>query len=134
MTVARFVLSAVMVGIGLLHFFADELFVQIVPPAFPAPYALVWISGVVEIALGLALLFPRTRRFAGFGLVALYVAVFPANIYMAVANVQLHGLPAWAEQPSQTALWLRLPFQVAFIVWALWAAEIIGGRRRVNPS
>lgn len=131
--VLRYVLSAVMVGVGLLHFVADDIFVQIVPPAFPAPYALVWISGVIEVALGIALLFPRTRRAAGFALVALYVAVFPANIYMALANVQLRGLPAWADQPSVTALWMRLPFQLVFIAWALWVAEIVGSRR-VNAA
>lgn len=124
MALARYILSVLMVGIGLLHFVVDDIFVQIVPPAFPAPYALVWISGVIEIALGLGILFERTRRLAGFGLVALYIAVFPANIYMAVSNVQIQGLPAWAVQPSPTALWLRLPFQIALILWALWVAEI----------
>jgi uncharacterized membrane protein len=122
-----------MVSIGLLHFVVDDIFVQIVPPAFPAPYALVWISGVIEVALGIALLFPRTRRAAGFALVALYVAVFPANIYMALANVQIRGLPSWADQPSSTALWVRLPFQLVLIVWALWVAEIVGSRR-VNAA
>jgi uncharacterized membrane protein len=125
----RYLLSAMMTGIGLLHFVVDDIFVQIIPPSFPAPYVLVWVSGVIEVALGVALLMPRTRRAAGFGLVALYIAVFPANIYMAVANVQLHGLPAWAEQPPQTALWARLPFQLVLIAWALWVAEIVRARR-----
>jgi uncharacterized membrane protein len=122
-----------MVGIGVLHFPADHLFVQIVPPMFPAPHVLVWVSGVIEIALGVALLVPRTRRLAGFGLVVLYVAVFPANIYMAVANLQVHGLPAWLPQPSAGALWARLPLQLVFIAWALYAAEI-WPRRGLHPS
>lgn len=120
----RAALVFVMVGIGVLHFVADDLFVQIVPPAFPDPYLLVWISGLIEIVLGISLLVPRIRRPAGFGLVALYVAVFPANIYMAVANLQVRGLPRWLPQPSAGALWARLPLQLVFIVWALRASEI----------
>jgi uncharacterized membrane protein len=120
----RFVLSAVMLSIGALHFLADDLFAQIVPPALPAPYVLVWLSGLIEMLLGIGILFVRTRRLAGFGLVLLYLAVFPANIYMAVANVQMRGLPSWLSQPSPAALWMRLPFQLAFIGWALWVGEI----------
>ncbi|HMJ13824.1 MAG TPA: hypothetical protein VK524_20545 [Polyangiaceae bacterium] len=113
-----------MIGIGLLHFVADDLFAQIVPPFFPARYALVWISGIIEVALGIGILFARTRRRAGFGLVALYIAVFPANIYMAVSDLHIHGLPAGMDQPPAIALWLRLPFQIVFILWGLWVAEI----------
>ena len=120
----RVVLGLGMCVIGVTHFTADHLFVQIVPPVLPAPYVLVWLSGVVEIALGCALQIPKTRRLAGFGLVALYVAVFPANVYMTLANVQVHGLPSYLPQPSPLARWLRLPLQCAFIVGALWAAEI----------
>jgi uncharacterized membrane protein len=122
--VVRIALGVAMCAIGVTHFTADYIFVQIVPPVFPAPYALVWVSGVAEIALGCALQFQRTRRLAGFGLVALYVAVFPANIYMTLANVQVKDLPSFLPQPSPLALWLRLPLQFAFIAAALWAAEI----------
>ena len=122
--VFRMTLGLGMCAIGVTHFTADYLFVQIVPPMLPAPYVLVWLSGVVEIALGCALQIPKTRRLAGFGLVALYVSVFPANIYMTLANVQVHGLPSYLPQPSPLALWLRLPLQFAFIAGALWAAEI----------
>lgn len=121
--VFRYALVAVMVAIGVLHFAAADLFAQIVPPALPAPYVLVWLSGIIEIALGFALLPARTRRLAGYGLVALYVAVFPANLYMALSNVQVHGLPSWIAQPSPTALFLRLPFQIVFIAWALWVSR-----------
>jgi uncharacterized membrane protein len=97
--------------------------VQIVPKALPWPMGLVWLSGVFEILLGLALIPTATRRLAGYGLVALYLAVFPANIYMAMANVQVQGLPSWATQPSPLALWLRLPLQLVFIGWALWVSK-----------
>jgi uncharacterized membrane protein len=119
----RWLLSFVMLSVGVLHFVASSFFVQIVPPQLPAPTFLVWLSGICEMSLGLLLLAERTRRWAGYGLVALYVAVFPANIYMAVSNVQLHGMPAWFEQPSPLALWLRLPFQLMFIAWALWVSR-----------
>lgn len=108
-----------MVVLGVLHFVAVDAFAQIIPPAFPYPRALVWISGVFEILLGLALIPEKTRRRAGFGLVALYIAVFPANVYMAVANVHIRDMP-----PAPPALlWGRLPFQLVFIAWALWVSR-----------
>jgi uncharacterized membrane protein len=130
----RIVLGVAMCAVGVTHFTADYLFVQIVPPVFPAPYVLVWLSGVAEITLGSALQFPRTRRLAGFGLVALYVAVFPANIYMTLANVQVKELPSFLSQPSPLALWLRLPLQFAFIAAALWAAEIWPSLKRAGVT
>lgn len=119
----RLALSIAMVSVGALHFSAERFFVQIVPPQLPAAQLLVWISGVLEIALGLLLWPARTRRWAGYALVALYIAVFPANIYMAVANVQLRDMPEWFTQPSPLALWLRLPLQLVFIAWALWVSK-----------
>ena len=112
-------MTGFMVVLGVLHFVADDAFAQVIPPQLPWPYALVWISGVFEILLGLALIPERTRRLAGWGLVALYIAVFPANVYMAVANVHVRDMP-----PAPPALlWARLPFQFLFIAWALWVSK-----------
>src|SRR5262245_49269352 len=102
-----------MVVVGVLHFTDPTPFVRIVPQELPAPGALVAISGVAEIALGFAIQISheRFRRLAVVGLVALYVAVFPANINMAVRHIDLnpeHSLSAWAS-------WARLPFQLLFI-------------------
>ena len=97
---------------GILHFVNPEPFLRIVPPILPWPGALVFISGVAEIAGSIGLLFRRTRRVAAYGLVLLLVAVFPANIYMAVVNIPFPGI---AGQPW--AQWFRLPLQVVFIVW-----------------
>jgi uncharacterized membrane protein len=108
-----------MIGVGAMHFVAADAFAQIVPPQLPWPYALVWISGVIEILLGLALIPESTRRLAGWGLVALYVAVFPANVYMAVANVHIRDL---APLPP-AVLWGRLPLQILFIAQALWVSK-----------
>lgn len=114
----RVVLALAMVAIGVMHFVAPEPFIKIVPAWLPAARALVLVSGFFEIAGGVGLLIPRTRRLASLGLVALYLAVFPANINMAVNHIQLGDapMPAWAP-------WVRLPFQLLFIAWAYWAGR-----------
>ena len=88
------------------------------PPAWlPAPRLLVWISGVCEIVLGALVLVPRARKLAGYGLVALYLAVFPANVNM-VLHPELGGtVPLWA-------LWVRLPLQLVIILLAARLTEI----------
>ncbi|MEM6592236.1 MAG: DoxX family protein [Cyanobacteria bacterium P01_C01_bin.73] len=111
----KLVLAVMMVTIGILHFVDPDPFVQIVPPFLPAPLALVYISGALEIALGLILLIPQLQTWAAWGLIALFIAVFPANIYMAVANVQVNGLPN-----NPLLYWLRLPLQAVLIAWAYW--------------
>jgi uncharacterized membrane protein len=118
-----------MATVGALHFAAPDGFVRIVPAWLPAPLGLVYASGLFEILGGLGLLVPRTRRAASLGLVALYVAVFPANVNMAVNRIALdgvHQLPVWA-------LWLRLPFQALFIAWALWAGREAPASRLRTP-
>lgn len=106
------------VAIGVLHFTHADLFVAIMPPALPWHLELVWLSGVFEILGGVGLLVPFSRRFAGWGLLALLVAVFPANIHMAVNEVYL---PVdWLNQ-TPAGLWLRLPFQFVFAA-AVWFA------------
>ena len=103
-----------MIAIGTTHFTNPEPFVRIIPAWLPAPLWLVWISGVFEIAGGIGVVIPRTRRIAVWGLIALYVAVFPANLNMAIHEIQLNPqdpIPVWA-------MWLRLPFQILFIAWA----------------
>ncbi len=114
--VLRVVLAVAMIAIGVDHFINPDFFVRIVPRALPAPLLLVHISGVCEILGGAGLLVPPVRRAAGVGLVLLYVAVFPANVNM-VVHPELGGsIPSWA-------LWARLPLQLVFIAWALWASR-----------
>ena len=114
----RIFVAVAMTAVGVLHFVRPAGFVAIVPRALPYPYALVLISGAFEILFGLGLLVPRARRLSSIGLVALYIAVFPANINMAVHHLDLDGkpVPTWA-------LWLRLPFQFVFIALALWVGR-----------
>ena len=116
---ALLLLSLSFVGIGALHFVRPDTFEAIVPPWLPAARLLVYVSGVCEILGGLGILLPATRRSAGWGLVALLVAVFPANLHMALEAEHFAatmGTPAWA-------LYLRLPFQLVFIGWALYATR-----------
>lgn len=115
----RLLLAVAMALIGLAHFIAPAPFLAIVPAFLPAPLLLVHLSGAAEIALGLGLLPRRTRRLAGLGLVALYVAVFPANLNQAINQIAIdpaHPIDAWK-------LWLRLPFQILFIAWALYVSR-----------
>jgi uncharacterized membrane protein len=129
---ARLLLAALMLGMGILHFTKDDLFAAVVPDYLPAHLLLVYLSGVAEIALGLMLCLPRTRVLAAWGLVALYVAVFPANVHMA-----LHPdlpLPGASFHPSPLALWLRLPFQLVFIYWAYRYTRPPKVRASAQPS
>ena len=102
---------------GVLHFVVPELYVQIVPPIFPAPLALVYLSGVAEIAVGVGVLLPRTRRYAAWATIALLVAIFPANVYMATHGVVVEGMPGGGD-PSGLVRWGRLPLQGVLLLWA----------------
>ena len=112
--IVRGVVAIAMVGVGVLHFTRAHWFAQIVPPFLPAPVWLVWISGVFEILGGVGVLIPRTRAWAGIGLVLLYLAVFPANIYMAIEPIAVDGVV-----PERWLVWARLPFQPLFM-WIAW--------------
>lgn len=102
---------------GLGHFVRPEFYLSIMPPWMPAPLALVYISGVFEILGGLGVLPVATRRWAGYGLAALLVAVLPANIHMAV------NPDSFAQLAPKWGLYLRLPLQMLLIAWALWATS-----------
>jgi uncharacterized membrane protein len=128
-TVLRWVLTVFMTVAGLNHFLAPAPYVAMMPAALPAPLALVYISGVAEILGGLGLILPATRRLAAWGLIALFIAIFPANINMAVNHLPLGDrvLPTWA-------LWARLPLQFVLMAWAYWytrPADRAGSLRRI---
>ncbi|KIG12659.1 hypothetical protein DB30_01147 [Enhygromyxa salina] len=115
--VFRTLLGVLMVLAGAMHFLNPELYLAMMPDYLPLHAAAVYVSGVVEIALGIALFVPKTRALAGWGLIALYLAVLPANIWMATEGVQPPGL-----EMSPTAAWLRLPIQGVLMFWA-WAVS-----------
>lgn len=117
MTRSRALLSAFFVGSGVNHFLIPRAYQTIVPPSMRKDAArLVTISGVAEIAGGVGVLLPRTRRLSGLGLVALLAAVFPANLYMARTPEGFRRIPRWA-------LYARLPLQPLMMRWA-WRASV----------
>ena len=114
---SRRVLAGVFVFAGMMHFVIPASYVGIMPPWLPWHRGLVYLSGVLEIAGGVGLLIPRTRRAAGIGLVLLLIAVWPANLQM-VLQARAADKPPWHE----ALLWLRLPLQLLLIWWA-WRAS-----------
>ena len=111
------IMSIFYVGVGVKHFTNPMWFVKIVPPILPYKLSLVYISGFFEILFGTMLLFPYTRYVAAWGLIMLLIAVFPANIYLAMTNgAALNTTPLIA--------WGRLPFQFVFIGIAYWHSTV----------
>ena len=108
---SRYALALLFIAAGIWHFVHPATYLAIMPPPLPQPLLLVYLSGFFEVLGGAGLLFARTRRWAGWGLLALLVAVFPANVYMALAHEQL-GIPGWVA-------WGRLPLQVP-LLWWVW--------------
>lgn len=110
----RLLLALLFVIAGVLHFTHTEFYFTVMPPYLPHPHALIIISGVCEIIGGVALFIPKLRRLAGYGLIALLLAVFPANVQMLLDNSQ-----AGAQEFQSFLLWLRLPFQFV-LIWLVW--------------
>jgi uncharacterized membrane protein len=130
---SRAALAALFVGAGALHFIFPGAYEAVMPPYLPLHRELVLLSGALEALGGLGLLYPspRARRAAGWGLAALLVAIFPANMHMAMNEVQVGSL-----RSGSLAWWLRLPFQPLLIWWVLWATREAGARRgaAVEPA
>lgn len=112
--IARWALAVFFVAAGVNHFITPEIYLGMMPAWVPSPRAANAISGVAEILGGLGVLLPATRRWAGWGLLALLVAIFPANVHVALEG----KMPGTSFSP--TVLWLRLPFQVLFAAWVWW--------------
>ncbi|MBU6119782.1 DoxX family protein [Hymenobacter siberiensis] len=108
---SRYALALLFTLAGIWHFVHPATYLAIMPPMLPVPLALVYLSGFFEMLGGLGLLPARTRRLAGGGLLALLVAVFPANVHMALIHEQLH-IPGWLA-------WGRLPLQLP-LLWWVW--------------
>jgi uncharacterized membrane protein len=123
---ARLGMSAAMIVAGIAHWVRPLPFIQHLPPWVPMPEFLIFATGVAEVVLGVALLLPQPWRWrAGMALAAYLVAVFPGNLYVALADVDVDG------QPGGIYPWLRLPLQLLFIAWALWSTRPEGrGERR----
>jgi uncharacterized membrane protein len=112
---SRWSLAAFFVGAGVNHFVMPRPYEQIVPPQLKGnAKLLVQVSGVAELAGGVGVLLPATRRLSGLALIALLAAVFPANVYMAREPRHFRKIPRWA-------LYARLPLQPLMMLWA-WRA------------
>jgi uncharacterized membrane protein len=109
----RWVYGVLFALAGANHFAHTDFYVGIMPPYLPWHLALVYVSGVCEMALGIALLFRRTERLAAWGMIALIIAVTPANLHMAV-HAELY------PQFSAAALQVRLALQLVLLAWAWW--------------
>ena len=119
-TAARLLLALIFVAAGVMHWRAPDTYLKIMPSYLPFPLALIYLSGVAQIAGGVGVLPRTTRKWAAYGLIALLIAIFPANISMALNGTQQVGIdvPHWMW-------WARLPFQAVFIWW-VWFAALSG--------
>lgn len=114
--VLLWVMAAFYVLGGFNHLMNPDFYLAIMPPKLPNPEWLNVLSGLAEIVLGVYVLEPRVRALAAWGIIALLVAVFPANLYVTLENVGTGG----PGTGNEVLNWIRLPFQALFIVWAWW--------------
>lgn len=116
---ARIAMALAFVVAGVSHFVTPTPFVQHLPTWVPYRHALIYLTGALEVAGGVALLVAgRARPLVALGLALYLVVVFPANVYVAVADVAVEG------QPGGWYQWARLPLQALFIAWVLWSASV----------
>lgn len=125
--VFRALLGAFFIVAGINHFRDPSPYMGMMPPYLPRPELLIMISGVAEVLGGFGVLAPRFRRSAGWGLILLLLAVFPANVQVALHGWPGVDLPRWV-------LWARLPFQIAFIAWVYWTCLSFESRRENSPG
>ncbi|MCW4470550.1 DoxX family protein [Flavobacterium sp. MFBS3-15] len=106
-----YLMASLYILAGINHFRVPRMYVRMIPPAFPAPKTLNYISGAAEILLGVLLCIPEFTALAAWGIIALLIAVFPANVYMLMNEKAGMGISGWI-------LLLRLPLQLALLYWA----------------
>ncbi|MCC5614623.1 DoxX family protein [Nostoc sp. CHAB 5836] len=125
--ILRVVLAISIIVVGVTHFVVPEEYVKIVPPQLPYPLELVYLSGFYEILGGIGLLVPPVSQAAAWGLLALFIAVYPANINMAVNLIKIEHIPnsPWVHV-------VRLPFQAVLIAWAWWYTKSSVGEKRAS--
>lgn len=114
--ISVYLMAVLYIAAGINHFRSADFYYKIMPPYLPYPYAIIYISGFCESALGILLLFNKTRRFAAFGIIALLIAVFPANIQMLINYIHENNPRLWIAI-------VRLPLQIPLILWAWWIAK-----------
>lgn len=115
-----YLLAGLLASAGVTHFVVPDFYERMIPAALPGPRALVYGSGVAELACAGLVAHPRTRRFGAWTSAALFVAVFPANVQMAL---DARDDPAARIAGSTALSWARLPLQVPLVVWAVSVAR-----------
>jgi uncharacterized membrane protein len=115
-TMGKVVLGLAFIMAGVNHFWNPKWYRAIIPSYLPNHALLVELSGYAEILLGVMVFVPRWATVTRWGLIALLLAVFPANIHMALHAERYPQIPSWL-------LWARLPFQVVFTLWVWWAVR-----------
>jgi len=117
--ISIFIMSFFYVRVGVKHFIDPAWFIQIMPPYLPWHHQLVYLSGLFEIVLGFMLIIPKTRQIAADGLILLLIAVYPANLYLALNQLpqDMMGISSFA------ASWVRLPIQFIFLGLAYWHSK-----------
>ena len=113
-----YILSLLYIIVGCKHLIHPEFFTAIVPPFFIYKKEIVLISGVLEIILGLSLLFKETRKIGSWGIILLLISIFPANIYLYISEI-----PRQELNISRTQALIRMPFQIPLIILAYWHSQ-----------
>jgi uncharacterized membrane protein len=114
--VLLYVMAAFYIFAGVMHFLRPEFYRPMMPPYLPWHDFLIFLSGVAEVGLGAAVLVPSIRKPAAWGIILLLIAIFPANVHIALYNVPVFNNPEGAGLLN----WVRLPFQAVLILWAWW--------------
>ena len=125
-TFSKYLLALSLVVTGSLHILRPDFYLKIMPPYMPWPLELVYLSGAIGLLLGLFLLVPRCSRWAAWGIIALLIAVFPANLYLYQHQEIMPGPPLLHL--------LRLPLQAVFILWASWHTKGDGHHSGKSPN
>ena len=112
-SIFRHLLAIAFILAGINHFTNPAFYLKMMPPVLPAPLFLIYLSGFLQIAFGILLLIPKFTRWAAWGIIWLLIAVYPANIYMAL-NTNLF------PEFNPALIYLRLPLQFVMIAWAFW--------------
>ena len=127
--VLLWVMGAFYILSGLNHFVSADAYIAIMPDYLPWHSQLVFLSGLGEVGLGIAVLIPATRVAAAWGIIVLLIAIFPANLYVA-----MNDLPYVGDEPNTLVNWLRLPLQLVLIAWAYWYTRPVPTSRVVSMS
>ena len=109
--ISLIIMAILYIAAGLNHFRNAKFYLKIIPPSLPFPKWVNWISGAAEVILGILLFFPNYSSLAAWGIIALLIAIFPANIYHFTSKGKTLPAPIWL-------LYLRLPIQFLLMYWA----------------